>query len=344
MFPDIFNDDAFSLVSLTAAINNVDHVPGRAGELAFAGVGEGVNTTTVAIERRGTSLSLIKTSARSTPAEKEAVPVKSSLRSVDIPHIKLEDTIGAQSVQGVRAFGSPNELLGVQTVVQQQMNKMAQRHDLTLEFHRLGALKGQILDADASVLTDLFQLFDVKNSANAAAPEEFDMDLEGIGSEEVDLRVKAQEVRRYMLRAAKMVVPSSALVWAFCGDEFFDKLISKEDVKRTFIMTDEQRVRLGANYAFGLSSTAESCGRTIAARTTTARSALRRTKLARSLPACPASMRNISLRPTSWRRSTPLAFPVTPRSRRTRSSTASLNCTRNRIRCLCVSGRKRWSS
>ena len=57
---DIFNDDAFSLVNMVAAINNVDHVPGRAGELAFAGVGEGVTTRTVTIESVGESLTLIQ--------------------------------------------------------------------------------------------------------------------------------------------------------------------------------------------------------------------------------------------------------------------------------------------
>lgn len=258
MFPDIFTDDAFSLVALTAAINNIDHVPGRAGSLAFQGVGEGVATLTVSIESRAEALTLIKTSRRGSPSAKEAVPDKAVLRSVDIPHIKLEDQIAAHSVQGVRAFGTTNELLGVQTVVNTQMNKMARRHDLTLENHRLGALKGEIKDSDGASLTDLFTLFGITNDnsgqgggATDADPKIFDFDLDSLASDPEDIRVKCQEVSRFVTRNAKMVLPNTALIWAFCGDNFFDKLIAREDVKRTFLQTDEQRVRLGKNYAFG---------------------------------------------------------------------------------------------
>lgn len=258
MFPDIFNDDAFSLVALTAAINNIDHVPGRAGALAFQGVGEGVATLTVSIESRAEALTLIKTSRRGGPSEKEAPTMKATLRSVDIPHIKLEDQIAAHSVQGVRAFGTTNELLGVQTVVNTQLGKMARRHDMTLENHRLGAIKGEIKDSDGSSLTDLFTLFGITNDNTAtgggatdADPKVFDFDLDSLASDPEDVRVKAQEVSRFITRNAKMVIPNTALIWAFCGDNFFDKLISREDVKRTFLQTDEQRVRLGKNYAFG---------------------------------------------------------------------------------------------
>jgi hypothetical protein len=69
---DIFNDDAFSLISMTAAINEVDHVPGRAGEMAFVGAGEGIRTTTATFERIGTTLSLVSTSPRGGVAPKES--------------------------------------------------------------------------------------------------------------------------------------------------------------------------------------------------------------------------------------------------------------------------------
>jgi hypothetical protein len=257
-FVDIFNDDAFSLTSLTATINEIEHVPGRAGEVAFAGVGEGVPTTSVAIESQSESLSLIQTSARGGPAPKGARDGR-NIRNLTIPHIKLEDGIQAASVQGVRQFGSMNTFLGVQSVVNTAMTKLTRRHDLTIEYHRLGALKGMILDADGSQLTDLFATFGVTNDnteagggATDAARKIFNFDLDGVETEEQDLRVRCQQVSRFIIRNAKMIVPSTARVWAFCGDEFFDKLISLEDVKKTFNNTAEQRVRLGANYAFGV--------------------------------------------------------------------------------------------
>jgi hypothetical protein len=257
-FMDIFNDDAFSLISLTAAINNVDHVPGRAGELAFAGTSRGVAVTTVAIESRSEALSLIQTSGRGTPAPKET-RTKANVRSVSIPHIKLEDTIQASEVQGVRTFGTSNQLSGVQEVVNGSLTKMARRHDLTLEHHRLGALRGEIKDADGSALTNLFTLFGITNDNSAvggtssdASAKIFDFDFDGLTTEERNVRLVCQDIKRWITRKAKMVVPSTARVWAFCGDNFFDKLIEVEDVKATFNNTAEQRVRLGANYAFGV--------------------------------------------------------------------------------------------
>lgn len=258
MFTDIFSDDAFSLVALTAAINNVDHIPDRAGQLVFTGVGEGIATTSAAIEMVSEALSLVKTSRRGAPAEVEGRPDKATLRNVTIPHIQLEDAVQAHSVQDVREFGQTNQLRAVQTVINGQLAKMARRMDMTLEFHRLGALKGLILDSDATELLNLFTLFGLTNNntstgggATDASPKEFDMDLAMDASEPDTIRVKIQQIDRYVRRQAKLPIPGSATMWVFCGDNFFDKLINREDVKATFLNTAEQRVRLGSNFAFG---------------------------------------------------------------------------------------------
>lgn len=258
MFTDIFQDDAFSLVALTAAINNIDHVPGRAGELVFVGAGEGVSTLTVSFESKAEGLSLIQTSARGAPAPKEGGD-KANLRSVSIPQIKLESTIGAHEVQGVRQFGSTNELLGVESVVNTRMAKLASRHDLTIEHHRLGALRGLIKDADGSSLVNLFSLFEITNDNTAtgggatdASPKEFNFDLSSPSSDSSEIRKIAQDVIRWQKRHAKMVLPAGFKVHCFCGDEFFDALIQREDVKRVYMQTAEQQVRLGKNYAFGV--------------------------------------------------------------------------------------------
>ncbi|MCK1668627.1 major capsid protein [Bradyrhizobium sp. 153] len=250
-FADIFGDDAFSLTSMIAAINEVDHVPSRAGELAFAGTAEGVNTTSIVIERKGEALTLVPTSPRGGPAPKEKAD-KGNLRSTVIPHIQIEDTVRADEVIGVREFGTTDQMRTVQSVVNGRLRKMASRLDLTLEHHRLGALMGQILDSDGSVLTDLFELFGVKNSADVVGPEVFDVDFDGLASEKTDLRVKCQVIKRFLQRNAKTVLPAGWTPWVFCGDNFFDALVSQPDVKEVYKQTSEQERRLGDNYAFGV--------------------------------------------------------------------------------------------
>lgn len=239
---DVFNSDAFSTISLTAAINKVDHVPGRAGELAFAGVGEGVATTTVMIEEKAEALSLISTAPRGAPNAQEKSD-KRTARSLAIPHIPLDDTVRADEVQNIRAFGSDNALQGVQTVVNDRLMKMAARHDLTLENLRLGALKGTITDADGSTIYNLFTEFGVsqESSVNFA-----------LTTATTDVRGKCATVIRAMKKNAKLALPSTARVHAFCGDNFFDALLSHANVKGVYDGYAAAERRLGDDYAYGI--------------------------------------------------------------------------------------------
>jgi ATP-dependent protease ClpP protease subunit len=89
------------------------------------------------------------------------------------PQLAAILTILADEVQNVRAFGSESMLEGVQAVVNQRMSEMASKMDATLEHLRIGAIKGQILDADGSaVIYDLFTEFGV------TAHTEIDFDLD----------------------------------------------------------------------------------------------------------------------------------------------------------------------
>lgn len=239
---DIFNNDAFSVIALTAAINEMDHVPGRAGELAFVGVGEGVPVTTVTIEQKAEVLALIQTSPRAGPAE-QAVQDKRTLRPVNIPHIKKEENIGADQIQNVREFGSDNAVQGVETVVNQQMQKLVREHDLTLEHHRLGALRGDILDADGSSLVNLFTLFGVSQEAEVNF---------ALTTDTTDVRGKCAEVIRKMKRNAKMALPASANVHALCSDSFFDALLFHKEVKGVWDGWQAAERRLGDSYVHGI--------------------------------------------------------------------------------------------
>ncbi|MGL1788648.1 major capsid protein, partial [Vibrio parahaemolyticus] len=89
---------------LTDAINKVPFIPGRVGQLGLF-TESGVTTTTVMIEERQGSLNLIETTARGAPAVQNNVN-KRKARSLVVPHIALEDTIMADEIQNLRAFGS----------------------------------------------------------------------------------------------------------------------------------------------------------------------------------------------------------------------------------------------
>jgi hypothetical protein len=249
MFPDIFNDDAFSLVSLTAVISNQDHIPGRAGELAFVGVGEGVSTTSVSFEQVGGAISLIQTTRRGAPAPQETQD-KRTLRAVEIPQVKLEDTIGVHQIQNIRQLGSTDSLRGARSVIDAQIGKMGLRHDLTLENLRLGALRGVVLDKDGTEILDLYDFFGVE------PVEEWDFSevLNAAGTEASfdTVRTFCHRVTRSIKRNLKAPWPAGARIHAFAGDNFFDRIVDATSVKNVWDGWAAAERRLGGNYAHGI--------------------------------------------------------------------------------------------
>jgi Phage major capsid protein E len=234
---DIFSSSAFSMVALTDAINQMPFVPGRIGQLGLFRE-QGVSTTSVMIEEREGNLTLVETTSRGAPAVQH-VANKRKARSLSVPHIALEDTILADEVQNVRAFGSENLLEGVQNVVNQRLSEMASKIDATLEHLRIGAIKGLILDADGSaVIYDLFTEFGV------TAYTEVDFDLDNASPAPGAVKKKCHDIRR-KIEDELGVVPYDH-IHAMCGPDFFDDLITHPEVEKAGILLEEYRGKVGS--------------------------------------------------------------------------------------------------
>ena len=222
---DIFGSSAFTMVALTDAINKMPYVPGRIGQLGLFRE-QGVSTTSVMIEEREGSLNLVETTARGAPAVQNTTN-KRKARSLVVPHIALEDTILADEVQNVRAFGSESMLEGVQAVVNQRMSEMATKMDATLEHLRIGAIKGQILDADGSaVIYDLFTEFGV------TAHTEIDFDLDNASPAPGAVKKKCHDIRRKI--EDELGAQPYEHIHAICGADFFDDLITHSEVAKAY--------------------------------------------------------------------------------------------------------------
>lgn len=160
---NILESDDFGVVALTEAINLSPVVPNEIGSLNLFRE-EGITTTSVAMEQMGGTLKLIPAASRGTMPNAKTQP-KRTLRAISVPHLPLNDTILADSLQGVRSFGQDQvqgEVDAMSAVIQQRLDALRQDHETTWEYHRIGALQGKILDADGtSVLVDLFAEFSV---------------------------------------------------------------------------------------------------------------------------------------------------------------------------------------
>ena len=155
MMLDVFNGSAFNVTELTAAINRMPFKQSRIGAMGLFDT-KGVTTTSVMVEEKDGVLSLLPTKARG-GIPSIAAAEKRTARNFVIPHIPLDSAVRADEVQSVRAFGSQTELEGVAAVVNNKIASMRQSHEITLEYHRLGAIKGLVLDADG--VTPVHNLF-----------------------------------------------------------------------------------------------------------------------------------------------------------------------------------------
>jgi hypothetical protein len=236
---DMFNSDAFSVISLTDAINKAPFVPGRAGQVIDWNE-SGIRSTTLALEEIGGELRIVNPTPRGGPGETDAKE-KRTMRSLAVPHYQIDGALYADEIQGIRAFGSETELQTIQGQLQSIMNQHSMlRMDPTLEYQRIGALKGIILNGDATTLYNLFTEFNV----SAPAVVEFDLtDSSSLGR----IRGLCDEVVRSMARRLGGV-PFSG-VNCFCGDTFWDQLVLNAEVRATFLnQMEASQLREGTVY------------------------------------------------------------------------------------------------
>lgn len=217
---DIFSNDAFAMTSLTKAINDLPPLNTKIGDMGLFDK-FGLRTTELWLERRHGDLALVQTRPRGAPAEQVQGNKRDAL-NFKVPHISLESTIYADEVQDVRAFGRPDELQSVQEVVADRMRKMKRQVEATIEHMRIGALGGQILDADGSTLYDLATLFGV-----------------AVGSGQLTLSADSTAVRTEVLAIVRDIedalgVQEHTGIKAICGSGFFDALVSHADVKQAY--------------------------------------------------------------------------------------------------------------
>jgi hypothetical protein len=156
---NVFENPAFSMSALTAAINIL---PNNYGLMESMGLfpPKPVRFRSVAVEEKNGVLTLLPTMPVGSPGT-VGVRGKRKLRSFAIPHIPHDDVVLPEEVQGIRAFGSETEVQTIATVMAEHLQTMRNKHAITLEHLRIGALKGIILDADGSQLYDLFDLFEI---------------------------------------------------------------------------------------------------------------------------------------------------------------------------------------
>jgi hypothetical protein len=217
---DVFGLPEFSMANLTAAINALPYKPKLLGSM---GVFQStpINTTVAKVEKREGKLSLLMTSARGTVGNVRSQPDR-VMRTFGLPHVPQYQTIMADDIQNIRAFDSETELEAVQQVVNDNLQGCRDNHETTHEYHRIGAIKGTILDGDGA--TTLYNLFTEFDESQVVLPY-----VKGTNSPkslaDAIIRDTADALGNDMF---------SGIV-ALCGDTFFTEFTTESAVKDTYL-------------------------------------------------------------------------------------------------------------
>ena len=217
-----FENPGFSMASLTAAINLLPNRYGRLEQLNLFPP-KPVRTRQIIVEEYAGRLNLLPTRAPGSPGT-VGERGKRNLRSFVIPHIPHDDVVLPEEVQGLRAFGSETEMEAIGGVMARHLETMRNKHAITLEHLRMGALKGKILDADGSELVDLFDEFDI-----TAQSVSFEFSTAADNGQ-----IKTACLELLGLMEDGLTGEFSTGVHVLCSTEFFRALTTHKEVKTAY--------------------------------------------------------------------------------------------------------------
>lgn len=152
------SESKFGVKALTTAINKVPTTPTQIRDLGIFEP-QYLNTTYINVECRQGRLNLVQSKERGESGQ--AIPPKDrAIKTFRIPHLPEDDVVRADDVQNLRAFGS-DKAETVENVVSDKLADGKLNLEYTREHLMLGALQGKILDADGTMLYDLYKEFEL---------------------------------------------------------------------------------------------------------------------------------------------------------------------------------------
>ena len=154
IFSEAFGDSS----ELTAAINKSKFNPGTLARLGLF-TESGISSTTATIDVADEALTLLPTAPRGGVATVHRDRETGGI-TVSAVHIPTRATVLADPVQNRREHGGVG-LDSPEQVRTRILASMRTNLELTIEHHRYGAIKGQIVDTDGSVLMDTYAAFGI---------------------------------------------------------------------------------------------------------------------------------------------------------------------------------------
>lgn len=225
---NVFNQDAFSAISLTEAVRRKQTVPGLIGSLGLF-TPKPVRTRVVAVEVKNGQLNIIQTSDPGAPRTRRSNDLRSI---VDLRTRRVEESsrIDAETLQGLRAFGSETELQTLQMEIAERQMGLVDDCSATIERLRLGAATGILVDADDTTIYNYYTTFGITPPTEIA--------FNWAARTQVKKFVAAN-VKRPILRAIGGMAPAGMRIVGLCGDDFYDNMQENAEYRATYLQTNQ---------------------------------------------------------------------------------------------------------
>ena len=206
--------------ALNAYINNLPRINTRISEMGLFQEEGLVGTTIVKIGIENNKLVLVPNVPRGAPAQPKGLD-RGKVRLLETTHLPQRSTVMADQLLGVWDPTDPkgNNVAAV-------VNKLQALHkrdlDYTIEFHRMGALQGKLMDCDGSVILDFYDEFNVEQTV--------------VGME---LNKPATKVRAKVIAIKRAIedklggVPYTG-IHVLCSAGFFDALVDHPEVEKAY--------------------------------------------------------------------------------------------------------------
>ncbi|MCC5968772.1 MAG: major capsid protein [Pararhodobacter sp.] len=244
---DIFEGDAFSIIELTRALENIPFKPAILSGAGLFG-SRGVRTRTVMIESRDGTLQLIPFSERGSAYESQ-IPERRDMRAFVVRQFKKQDVLWASEIQGIRDFGSETAVQQVQTEVARKLGRLRNDAEATFEFHLFNGIQGVVKDPrDGATVINYYTEFNI----TPAAEVDFDLDNATPGSGA--LRKRCQAMIESVEDTLGGLAAGAVQLRAECGSAFFADLVAHKEVRETYLNTAaaaDLRGRVGEEVSFG---------------------------------------------------------------------------------------------
>lgn len=209
-----------SFDTLNAYINNLPRIATRIAEMNLFQEEGLVGTTIVKIGIENNKLVLVPNVPRGAPGQPKGLD-RGKVKLLETTHLPQNSTVMADQLLGVWDPTDP-EGSNVAAVV----NKLQAVHkrdlDYTIEYHRMGALQGKLLDADGSVILNFYEEFGVGQA------------VIGMELNKADTKVRSKAVAIKRAIENKLGGVPYTGIHVFCSAGFFDALVDHPDVQEAY--------------------------------------------------------------------------------------------------------------